>query len=131
MARAREARHRLRLARFRPDRVPVRLAPGVARDRDLLLQRRDIPALLRVGRGLAADRLLSDRHLERRRREREAERRQIPAGVDVDVKTNPKMSDLERDFAQTSRSRVEMNTGPRISPNHRNLSEIGGFKDKI
>ena len=29
-------------------------------------------------------------------------------GVYVDVKINPKMSDLERDAAQTSRSRVEM-----------------------
>jgi hypothetical protein len=28
----------------------------------------------------------------------------VPVGVDVDVKMNPKMSDLERDAAQTSRS---------------------------
>jgi hypothetical protein len=48
------------------------------------------------------------------------------AGVDVDVNMNPKMGDLERDFAQTSRSRVEMSAGQRISPNNANLSEIGG-----
>lgn len=42
---------------------------------------------------------------------------------------NSKTGDLERDFAQTSRSRVEMSTGPRISPNHRTRSEIRGFKD--
>ena len=41
----------------------------------------------------------------------------------------PKTSDSERYFDQTSRSRVEMCTGPRISPNRRNLSEILGFKD--
>ena len=52
------------------------------------------------------------------------------AGVDVDVKIHPKMSDSERDFWETLRSRVEMSTGQRISPNNRNLSEVGGFKDK-
>ena len=52
-------------------------------------------------------------------------------GVDVDVKMNPKMGELERDFAQTSRSRGEMSAGQRISPNNANLSEIGGFKDKF
>ena len=53
------------------------------------------------------------------------------AGVDVDDETNPKRGDLERDFDQTSRSRVEMSAGQRISPNDANLSEIGGFKDKF
>jgi hypothetical protein len=43
---------------------------------------------------------------------------------------NPKMGDLERYFAQTSRSRVEMSTGQRISPNDSDLSEIGDEKDK-
>ena len=51
------------------------------------------------------------------------------SGVDVDVTMNPKMSDVERDFALTSRSRVEMSAGQRISPNDANLSEIGGVKD--
>ena len=51
------------------------------------------------------------------------------AGVDVDVKTNPKMGDLEKYFAQTSRSRVEMSTGSRISPNDIDLSEGEEKKD--
>ena len=42
---------------------------------------------------------------------------------------NQKMSEFERDVAQSSRSRVEMSTGQRISPNDRKLSEILGFKD--
>ena len=49
----------------------------------------------------------------------------------VDVKMNPKMDDFEGDFAQTSRSRVEMSAGQRISPTNADPSEIGGFKDKF
>ena len=43
---------------------------------------------------------------------------------------NPKMSDVERDFALTSRSRVEMSAGQKISPNDSDLSEIGDEKDE-
>ena len=38
----------------------------------------------------------------------------------------PKTGDAESEFAESSRSRVKMSTGERISPNNRDQSEIGG-----
>jgi insulysin len=43
-------------------------------------------------------------------------------------KTRPKTSDVARDLAHASRSRVEMHAGQRMSPNNRNLSEKGGLQ---
>ena len=67
--------------------------------------------------GALRDAELVDAYLRRRRRRRH------------DEPKDGRFGERERDVAQTSRSRVEMSAGQRISPNNANLSEIGGFKD--